>query len=102
MSHIVPSARQRFLTSYGGKNPFGKPQWRLLVGSDRLVKESGVYRDWAPGLSTGGEGGLKFHPIPAAPGCEFCRQDARPIGVVTEMGEEKKWPHAAGSILEKW
>ena len=49
MSHIVPSATQRFLTSYGGKNPFGKPQWRLLVGSDRLVKESGVYRDWCQG-----------------------------------------------------
>ena len=87
MSHIVPSATQRFLTSYGGKNPFGKPQWRLLVGSDRLVKESGVYRDWAPGLSTAQKGGLNFQPNPDAPGCNFSRHDNRPIRVVTEMRE---------------
>jgi hypothetical protein len=102
MSHIVPSATQRFLTSYGGKNPFGKPQWRLLVGGDRLVKESGVYRDWAPGLSTAEKGGLNFQPNPDAPGCNFSRHDNRPIRVVTEMREVKKYPHAEGWILEKW
>jgi hypothetical protein len=102
MSHIVPGATQRFLTSYGGKNPFGKPQWRLLVGSDRLVKESGVYRDWAPGLSTAEKGGLDFQPNPEAPGCNFSRHDNRPIRVVTEMREVRKYPHAEGWILEKW
>ena len=60
MNHIVPRATQDFLTRFGGRNPFGKPQWRLLVGSDRLVKESGVYRDWAPGLTTAEKGGLNF------------------------------------------
>jgi hypothetical protein len=108
MSHIVPSATQRFLTSYGGKNPFGKPQWRLLVGSDRLVKESGVYRDWAPGLSTAEKGGLNFQPNPDAPGCNFSRHDNRPLRVVTEMREVKKYPHArvdSGEVvpcLELW
>ena len=102
MSHIVPSSTQRFLTTYGGKNPFGKPQWRLLVGSDRLVKESGVYRDWAEGLSTAEKGGLNFQPNPHAPGCNFSRHDNKPIRVVTEMREVKKYPHAEGWILEKW
>ena len=51
MKHIVPAATQQFLTRYGGKNPFARPHWRLLVAGDRLVKESGVYRDWAEGLS---------------------------------------------------
>ena len=35
------------------------PQWRLLVASDRRVKESGVFRDWAPGLTTAEKGGLE-------------------------------------------
>ena len=60
MSHIVPRAIQEFLTRYGGKSPFEQPQWRLLVGSDRLVKEAGVYRDWADGLTTAEKGGMRF------------------------------------------
>jgi hypothetical protein len=96
MNHIVPGAVQRFLTAYGGKNPFGKPHWRLLVSADRLVKESGVYRDWAEGLSTAEKGGLNFQ------GCSFSRHENKPIRVVTEMREVKKYPHAEGWILERW
>lgn len=100
--HIVPRATERFLKAYGGKNPFGGPQWRLIAGPDRLVKESGVYRDWAPGLSTAEKGGIDFQPNPDAPGCNFTRFDNKPIRVVTEMREVIKYPHADGWVLEKW
>jgi hypothetical protein len=73
-----------------------------MVASDRLVKESGVYRDWAPGLTTAEKGGLDFQPLPDEPGCNFVRHDNRPLRVVTEMREVKKYPHAEGWILEKW
>jgi hypothetical protein len=63
MNHIVPKSVQSFLTSYGGKNPYGQTQWRLLVGADRLVKEAGVYRDWAEGLTTAEKGGMRFEPL---------------------------------------
>jgi hypothetical protein len=102
MSHIVPRGIQEFLTRYGGKSPFEQPQWRLLVGSDRLVKEAGVYRDWADGLTTAEKGGMRFEPTPNMPGCNFERYDNRPIRVVTEMREVRKYPHADGWILEKW
>ena len=72
------------------------------MGGDRLVKESGVYRDWAQGLSTAEKGGLNFQPNPHAPGCNFSRHDNKPIRVVTEMREVRKYPHAEGWILEKW
>ena len=62
--HIVPSDIQKFLKRYGGTNPFGGPQWRIIVASDRLVKESGPYRDWAEGLSTAEKGGLIFEGKP--------------------------------------
>jgi hypothetical protein len=74
----------------------------MLVGRERMVKESGVYRDWAPGLSTAEKGGLNFQPNPNAPGCNFSRFDNKPIRVVTEMREVIKYPHAEGWVLEKW
>jgi hypothetical protein len=102
MSHIVPKAIQEFVTNYGGKNPFDQPKWRLLVGSDRLVKEAGVYRDWAEGLTTAEKGGMRFEPRADMPGVNFSRYDNKPIRVVTEMREVRKYPHAAGWVLEKW
>jgi hypothetical protein len=102
MEHNVPRATERFLVSYGGKNPFGKPKWRLVVASERLIKEAGVYRDWAEGLSTAEKGGLNFSPNPDAPGCNFQRYDNKPIRVVTEMREVRKYPQAEGWILENW
>ena len=102
MNHIVPRSVQNFLTSYGGRNPYGQPQWRLLVGADRLVKEAGVYRDWAEGLTTAEKGGMRFEPRPDLPGCNFGRYDNKPLRVVTEMREIRKYPHAEGWILEKW
>lgn len=62
MIHKVPRATERFLKSYGGLNPFGKPKWRLLVSEERLVREAGVYSDWAEGLTTAEKGGLNFSP----------------------------------------
>lgn len=102
MNYIVPSAIQKFLTRYGGKNPYGKPHWRLLIGADRLVKEAGVYRDWAPGLTTAEKGGLCFDPLPDQPGVNFHRHENKPMRVVTEMREIRKYPQADGWILEKW
>jgi hypothetical protein len=102
MGHIVPKVAERFLKRFGGTNPFGQPQWRLIVGADRRVKESGVYRDWAEGLSTAEKGGLNFSPNPGARGCNFSRYDNRPVRVVTEMREVCKYPHAEGWVLEKW
>lgn len=102
MNHIVPRSVQQFLTSFGGRNPFGQPHWRLLVGADRLVKEAGVYRDWAEGLSTAEKGGMRFEGCPDQPGVNFGRYENKPIRVVTEMREIRKYPHAEGWILEKW
>ncbi len=102
MNHVVPRALQQCLTSFGGSNPYRQPQWRLLIASDRRVKESGVYRDWATGLSTAEKGGLNFQPNPNAPGCNFSRHDNRPLRVVTEMREVRKYPQAEGWVLEKW
>lgn len=102
MKHVVPRATERFLKSYGGKNPFGGPKWRLIVASDRMIKEAGVYRDWAEGLSTAEKGGLNFQPNPDAPGCNFERFGNRPIRVVTEMREVRKYPQSEGWILERW
>ena len=102
MSHVVPQGVQQFLTRFGGKTPYGKPQWRLLVAGARRVKESGVYRDWATGLSTADKGGLRVEAKEEAPGCHFSRHENRPLRVVTEMREVCKYPHADGWVLEKW
>jgi hypothetical protein len=100
--HIVPKDIERFLKRYGGLNPFGLPKWRLIVASDRMVKEAGVWRDWAPGLSNAEKGGLNFSPNPDAPGCNYQRYDNKPIRVVTEMREVRKYPQSEGWILERW
>lgn len=102
MKHVVPRALQNFLTRYGGRNPYGKANWRLLVASDRLVKEAGVYRDWSPGLTTAEKGGLCFEPDPGTPGCNFRRHENKPLRTVTEIREIRKYPHAEGWVLERW
>lgn len=102
MSHIVPRATQRFLKMYGGTNPMGKPNWRVLVAADRMVKESGVYRDWDPNLSTAERGGLNFSPNAEVVGMNFQRYENKPIRVVTEMREVQRYPHIEGWCLEKW
>lgn len=102
MNNILPKDVERFLTNYGGRNPHGQPNWRILVSSDRLVKQAGVYRDWAPGLTTAEKGGLCFEPNPDQPGCNFRRSENKPLRVVTEMREVRKYPHADGWVLERW
>lgn len=102
MKHSVPRETERFLKRYGGTNPFGLPKWRLIVASDRMVKEAGVYRDWAEGLSTAEKGGINFTPNPDAPGCNFQRYGNKPIRVVTEMREVRKYPQSEGWVLERW
>lgn len=87
--HVVPSDVKEFLRVYGGVNPYGKPLFRLIVASDRLVKEAGVYRDWNESLSVAER--------TVAPGV-----NNRPDRVVTEMREVCKYPHLEGWILEKW
>jgi hypothetical protein len=102
MVHSVPRETERFLVSYGGKNPFGLPKWRLIVASERMVKEAGVFRDWAPGLSIAERGGLNFSPNPNAPGCNFQPYSNKPLRVVTEVREVRRYPQAEGWILENW
>ena len=102
MKHVVPRATERFLTSFGGRNPFGQPKWRLIVASDRMIKESGVYRDWQDGLSTAEKGGLNFSPAADVPGLNFQRYENKPIRVVTEMREVRKYPQSEGWVLEHW
>lgn len=98
--YTVPRETQRFLKRYGGSNPYKQPQWRLIVSSERLIKEAGVWKDWAEGLSTKEKGGLNFSPI--AGGVHYQRYQNKPLRVVTEVRETQKYPSAEGWILEKW
>lgn len=102
MTHIVPRATERFLKSYGGKNPFGQPKWRLVVSEERLVREAGYWSDWAEGLTTKEKGGLNFTPLPEQQGVAYQRYQNKPIRVVTEIRETPKYPHCSGWILESW
>lgn len=102
MSVVVPREIQRFLKRYGGLNPYGRPKWRVIVSADRVVRESGVYRDWAEGLTNAEKGGLSFSPNPDIVGMNFQRNDNKPVRVVTEVRDVPKYPHCDGWILEVW
>ena len=102
MIHTVPRETQRFLKRYGGVNPFGLPKWRLIVSSERLIKEAGVWKDWAEGLTTKEKGGLNFSALSGQPGVAYQRYQNKPIRVVTEVRETQKYPQADGWILESW
>lgn len=100
--HIVPRETQRFLKRYGGVNPYGLPKWRLITGADRTIKEGGVWRDWADGLTSAEKGGMNFSPSPDVPGLNFQRYENKPIRIVTEVREHRKYPQSDGWILERW
>lgn len=100
--HLAPKETLRFIKRYGGTNPYGHPNWRLVVAADVLVKEAGVWRDWAEGLTTAEKGGLNFSPSKEVVGMNFQRYDNKPIRVVTEVRETPKYPESDGWILERW
>lgn len=102
MKHSVPRETERFLKRYGGITPYDKPKWRLIVSEERLVKEAGVWKDWAEGLTTKEKGGLNFSAASGTPGVAYQRYQNKPIRVVTEVRETQKYPHVSGWILENW
>lgn len=102
MSYIYPRETLRFLKRYGGLNPYGLPKWRLVLSSDRLIKEAGVWSDWAEGLTTKEKGGLNFTSMADQPGVAYQRYQNKPLRVVTEVRETQKYPQAEGFILESW
>jgi hypothetical protein len=98
----IPRETLRFLKRYGGVNPYGQPKWRIVVSSERLIKEAGLWRDWAEGLTTAEKGGLNFSALSGAPGVAYQRYQNKPLRVVTEVRETQKYPQADGWILESW
>lgn len=100
--YTVPRETLRFLKRYGGMNPFKQPKWRLVVSEERLIKEAGVWKDWAEGLSIKEKGGLNFSPIAGQPGVVYERYQNKPLRVVTEVRETQKYPQSSGWILESW
>lgn len=102
MNYKAPVAIQRFIKSYGGTNPYGEPKWRLAIAAEIFVKEAGVWRDWAEGLTTAEKGGMNFTTNPEGSGMDFERHDNKPTRVVTEIREKRKYPQSEGWILERW
>jgi hypothetical protein len=114
----VPTHLQGFLTRFGGKNPYGRPQWRLQHSDNVFVREAGVYRDWPEGLTTAEKGGLNFQmseeevavrvggqvldELGEQPVWDALRYDNKPLRVVTEVRDNPRYAGIHGWILEKW
>jgi hypothetical protein len=117
---IVPRGTLKFLATFGGKNPYGEPIWRLVVASDVWIKRWGVYRDWDKNLSVAERGGLNLEFSPdrvAAVNADFGGQtvslgEAAPVDVmhynnkpereVVECREVHLYPNLKGWVVEKW
>jgi hypothetical protein len=114
--HPIPTHIQGFLTRFGGKNPYGRPQWRIVVAPDVFVREAGVYRDWPEGLTTAEKGGFNFQmsqeeistkgtmleALGDQPVWEALRYENKPLRTVTEMRDNPRYPGIMGWIVEKW
>lgn len=114
----VPTHLQGFLTRFGGKNPFGRPQWRLQFSDNVFVREAGVYRDWPEGLSTAEKGGFNFQAtdeevavsiagktleeLGEQPNWAAIRYNNKPLRTVTEKRDNPRYPGIQGWIVEKW
>jgi hypothetical protein len=114
----VPTHLQGFLTRFGGKNPFGRPQWRLQFSDNIFVREAGVYRDWPEGLTTAEKGGFNFEAtdeqvmaeiggkafeeLGEQPMWSALRYENKPLRVVTEVRDNPRYPGIHGWIVEKW
>lgn len=96
MFYKVPEQMKKSIAEFGGLNPFGKPHYRLIVASDRMVKEAGVWQDWQEGLASGERGGMVAHEGGLVPSSN------KPIRVVSEMREVCRYPHLSGWIIERW
>ncbi len=114
----IPTHIQGALTRFGGKNPYGRPQWRIVVASDVFVREAGVYRDWDENLSIAERGGFNFQQteeqamaringrdfaeLGEQPNWAALRYENRPLRTVTETRDNPRYPGIKGWIVEKW
>lgn len=116
----TPKAIRKFLRTYGGTNPYGHPNWRLLRAEDVWCRCYGNYRDWPPELKIAERGGLNFQMDPeqirevnayagerklnfgAAPPVNVGHYENKPIREVTEMREVRYYAGVEGWILERW
>lgn len=57
-SHPVPQEIKDHIQSVGGKNPYGEPNYRLLLAEDRVVKAAGAWTVWDENRSLDERGGL--------------------------------------------
>src|SRR5882724_8327663 len=80
------------MVKYGGKNPFGKPTWRVVLCQNVFVKRGGVFHQMPTGeitqFSVGAGGRVEYTPV---------RADSVQSGVM----EVPKYP-GKGWILERW
>lgn len=112
----IPTHLQGFLTRFGGKNPFGRPQWRLQFSHNVFIREAGVYRDWPEGMTTAEKGGFNFQmseeeistkgtmleALGDQPMWEALRYENKPLRTVIEKRDNPRYPGIEGWIVEKW
>src|SRR6185312_7142316 len=56
----APDSYRRFLTQIGGTNPYGEPNYRLVVAEYVMIHRGNNWYDWPKNTKLKDQGGLVF------------------------------------------
>ena len=87
------------LLAWGGKNPYGLPNWRIILAENHLVQRAGVWTEFEADDKQ-----AEFQHMRTEEGehaCTFQTQSIAPTKVKIGMFWVPKWP-VRGWILERW
>lgn len=119
---IIPQARQDFLVRIGGRNHYGRPNYRLVVAEQCYTKIAGEFSEWNPSIPVNERCGMKRVTVPLEKpepifaevrgelkkvGMQYHREILVPTGhtptrVWTGIKEVAVYPNFKGIILEHW
>lgn len=95
----TPSRVTAKLTQWGGKNPYGLPNWRIILAENHLVQRAGT---WTEFEADDKQAEFQHHRTEAGDhACTFQTQAIAPTKVKIGMYWVPKWP-VRGWILERW
>ena len=89
----TPAAVRKELTRFGGTNPYGGPNWRVVLASEVFVKRGGVFK-------TMPSGDVKTVEIDPKTYRTYYNE-VKPERVVTGIREIPRY-HCKGWVLERW
>lgn len=97
----TPKEITEILTTWGGKNQYGEPCWRLILAQNHLVTRAGLWTNFEGNETQIDFGGVRVDPRTGKPGVGYETKQIAPTSTMTGIHRVPLYM-VDGWILERW